>query len=1192
MSRYQWPKPAKRDRVAARMQYNASTNGVLPPDVVEPADPDQLPDLSEAFAPPTLDADMWVPIGPSTVLAGQGGSRPRVAGRVRDLAVSDDGQRAYAAAANGGVWYTGDAGLNWSPLGNWVPTPQTPAIDRPAHVLACGCLLVTFGGAADGSGDDVYVGTGELIPAQDSGIPGDRLGGVGVLHLDKPLPAVIADPFGKHWKREGKNLTGAGIYRMARDPGDANRLVAATSFGLFTRSGAFIEDSDWQKVTTGPFNFEASSGKLTTDLAWVATAPARLWVALMAGDDTALYTSTAGLNGPFQRVDLPHVVSTLPQFPGPRLGIAVAPNDRTIVYALGTGPHLWRIAGVAVTEIQPIPNSMFGSTGDQSGYDLSIAVHPDNRDLVYAGGASVSATSSTAALFRFPIAGQSAGFLAANQATPDQDATFIGAGVHPDVHQIRFAKSGGHVHVWIACDGGIFRSPENGDANSFAARNTGLAVVESGFVASHPESDSFVITGAQDNGILTRIGDTVWQHTLVSMGPRRLLDEGDGGSAVVHPVKRRYFAAQGIFSSWHSNGVLSPPVERSAPITNSEQQEKQNSFFFSTGDVRQVGAGPQVRLAIGTNRVWLADNWDPEAASTAWVTLPNGRQDPRAAGAVNDSQDTIGDKTGKIVACRWVDDNRLLIVMRSENKEGKDSLVRMFKRQADGSWNTKDLSNHHNRCFDFDNGDIPQFKSSFLPPLGAWSDIAVNVAGAEDAVSCYVACTGHLGADRMDTLWWYNGSGDWFPTGLATPVNALPGSNGTKAPAYAVVVDPANSSVVFVGTAIGVWRGEQSFESTNPPTPRWIFRPYSNGLPEAAVQDLSYFFPSADVLHPGPKLLRAAIQSRGVWEVDQGTPAGPLKRTYLRVHPTDARRAAVTTRVIPVQIPLPQWRLHASPDVRIRQAPLDPAEVAPAPPASLPWAGAANDRSMLWVFQTALHHIDPLCRPDGNWSAQFAARLTLYNNNPATGAHEGNRITAARWTDVVRAPHVFADPWDGNSPTEADLLELVVEPLQSTTLIIGPPATPLMARRKLKVDVLVHHRDSRPVAAGDVRVALLRRPLAQLNTEPVIALGADWKDRVALLMSGGVPPPLPDSWEIADPIRTRQPGDSVDARTPRAVTFDVDFTGTPPRTGWLLLAVVHSVPDPVSAASLAGNNVTDLVLNCHQVAGRIFATGQ
>lgn len=217
----------RKDQPHQRLLYNVLTDGVLLAEAVTTAHEDaRLPAAPDVA--PIGDANLWVPIGPSTVMNGQAGSRPRVAGRVRDLRISDDGQRVYAATANGGVWYSGDGGNTWSPLGNWIPTPAAVPIDRAAQALTCGCLLVAFGAAADGSSDDVYVGTGELIPGNQA-LSVNKLGGVGVLHLDKPLPVALADPFGAHWKREAKNLTGAGVYRLARDPANPNTLVAATS---------------------------------------------------------------------------------------------------------------------------------------------------------------------------------------------------------------------------------------------------------------------------------------------------------------------------------------------------------------------------------------------------------------------------------------------------------------------------------------------------------------------------------------------------------------------------------------------------------------------------------------------------------------------------------------------------------------------------------------------------------------------------------------------------------------------------------------------------------------------------------------------------------------------------------------------------------------------------------------------------
>ena len=57
-------------------------------------------------------------------------------------------------------------------------------------------------------------------------------------------------------------------------------------------------------------------------------------------------------------------------------------------------------------------------------------------------------------------------------------------------------------------------------------------------------------------------------------------------------------------------------------------------------------------------------------------------------------------------------------------------------------------------------------------------------------------------------------------------------------------------------------------------------------------------------------------------------------------------------------------------------------------------------------------------------------------------------------------------------------------------------------------------------------------------------------------------PALPAGWAFADPATpVRSPADPVDARLPRAVTFDTDFSTEPVGNRYLLVAVVHSTPD-------------------------------
>ncbi len=771
-------------------------------------------------------------------------------------------------------------------------------------------------------------------------------------------------------------------------------------------------------------------------------------------------------------------------------------------------------------------------------------------------------------------------FRDANQKTPVQDPTYIGNAVHADVHALRFVNAPGGVELWVGCDGGVFRSRRGGDRHTFTPCNGGLAVLECGYVTSHPTNDALVVSGTQDNGKLIRVGDTVWLH----WGP----GGGDGGGVAFHPVKPAYFAAQYTGASWSSNGLLTAPVLRTTGTnrTDSEKFENQFSSFYSGCDVRQVGATPQTRLALGTHRVWLADAWDPDPPApapgarnfTRWVTLDSGN-DPRS------SDDTAKDtfekdtNTGVVIACRFGSDDRLYaLCMRA---------VMVFNRQADGKWKRKVVSFHTKKCTSYKNDDIPQPTSPYLPPLGSWSDLAVYDAtrGADGAF--YVATTGHVKVDdntftdspRMDTLWWYDGSGVWHPTGLRNS------PKGTMAPAYTVVCDPDDRNIVYVGTALGVWRGVLT-----PAGPTWDWGLFANGLPEAAIQDLSFHRNGA------VKILRAALQARGVWEVDLSAAPSPRGRTYLRVHAYDARRTLPTTLDNPTPANVGDTAIyswHASPDVRLRRAPLTAAEAAPLWPGGATWAGATPRPRDLWIFQTALHRQDPLCRPTGQWTRQFQACLEREN------AGEGNTVSSGRWTRVVTQANVFSAPWDGAEPTEADLHELSFERTDiGTTVLIGPPRVSrevppvvVLERARYNVDVLVHHRDSRPVARTGVRVALLSRPIAgDPNTWGALAISAQWRTRVEQFVSGNALPAgwaLPDSWNVADgSTAPRQPLADIDARHPRTVTFEVDFSTAPRPSQWILLAVVSTGADAFTAAATPAATLRDLALSSHHIAVR------
>ena len=1178
MARYSWPGPRdpdSRDRARFRWEALFERLADVPGEILASASAARSALLAALAA--AADENVWLPIGPSVSLEGQAGSAPRVSGRARDLAISDDGQRAYVATANGGVWYSNDAGATWSPLGAGGSTPAGEAAAPGPISLVTSCLCVKFGANPNGSQDIVYVGTGETKP-KDTGLPGDNAAGIGVLKLISSLPDALAHPEINPWQREAKNLSGMGIFRIAMDPTNADTLIAATSAGLFKRQGAFVADAKWPRADEGPFDFDADDDKWCTDVRWEpakGAVPSRLWVALIddtAFSDTGIWVSEGGVGGPYEEVELEDRVRA------GRLGLSVHKNDPSILYVLGKGPHLWRIDGKTARKVRNIPKHLFGDDNDQSAYDLAVEAHPTNPNLVIAGGSTVQADDEwSASLFRLTISGTAAAdnfscnFDQTKQDTPGTDAgTFIGNGVHADVHVMRYTGAPAGAHLWVGCDGGVYRSTQSGDAYTSISRNNGLSVIEPGFVANHPTMDGAVIIGTQDNGALRRIGDTIWTKWI----------SGDGGGVAFHPTLPAFHVGQYTSAQWHANGgKFLKPVWRPGSSKQSKEYEDWYASFYS--DLHVIaGPGNKARIALGTNRLWVSEDWDPVLAAPnvmTWMTLPSGT-DPRLNGGNNTSRDTLKGSFGSIRVVLWagrsghVEDRVIALCRRA--------VVAFNRDTGTGKWSQTVVSRYEEKCGDdeMDDDEIGETTSSVLPPLGSWSDIAIHDPDRGTHGSFYVAATGHATFDddtleeagRMDTLWWFDGTNTWHRTGLRSHPNS------TRAPAFSVVVDPDDADVVYAGSSAGVWKGELSFAGA---VPQWNWQIFSNGLPDAFVQDLA-FFKNGDL-----KLLRAAMQARGVWEVDLSATPGSARLTYLRATPLDTRRRAPTILTDPFSKTVPPADLtwHASPDIMFRPAP--GASAALAKPAALGWTKAAfGDPYDLWVLQTAMHADDPLVRPTGKWTDQFDARVKAYRAAHALPTPATAIVDDALWEDAVVTGKAYANPWDGSEATEADFYELI----QNETVWSNGAQAVSVGSMAYKIDVLVHHRHFQPRPAADVRVLLLRRQIADADGDGgAIAISAAWKTAVVQRLAGATPA-LPDGWAV---VGSASPTAAVSGPMPRAVSFDVDFAPDPPfaiDSRWIFLAVVSATLDTASDAKLAGGTIRDLVLNSHHVAARLI----
>ena len=717
-----------------------------------------------------------------------------------------------------------------------------------------------------------------------------------------------------------------------------------------------------------------------------------------------------------------------------------------------------------------------------------------------------------------------------------------------------------------------------------------------------------MLIGVQDNATQLRIGDSVW---------RRANSGSDGGGVAFDPSGNGRFIGQDSQGFWRDDGDTAiTPSNRGQPSPATAIENNATRFYSNAA---AITAGGVTQLALGTSRVWYSEQWFRTFTDLAAgvfrlqaVTLPTFA-DPRAGNANDAVTDvlepgpvppgTVDTWATGVRALRWACPDRLYVLMPG-------AAHRLDRNPANRNWQRTRILR---RAVAAAPGAPAALAVSgpVIPPEGMLNDLAVHDRTAGPHGSFYVA-TSH----PLEPLWWFDGTGIWSPTGLGL---LPPGGPGVRVPAYSVTVDQAEQGVVYVGTAVGVWRGTLTMLAG---VPVWAWAALANGLPEAAVQDLSVVrYPLAQ--GGQVRLLRAALQSRGAWECQLD--ADLVDVTYLRVHPYDTRRSRPTA--LPDPLPPPQgadreWHLdwadvrarafrdaagrpapspdgtpagsftwHASPDLRVHPAPGSPRFPAPA---SLPWTRRPADKYALWALQTALHTADPLIVPDGRWTAVFARRLRALRR--ANGLSDMAVADNDLWTSAALAAGWWANPWDGAAPSEADLVERIVH--QTTARpAVGPgpevdaptvsAASCAVPACPLAVEVGVHRRALQPLGPGGLTVLLLRTRLD--------ANAANWAGMPALAAAGlgaamaGVPAVggplnfmLPAGWQPADSTtEVRRPSGPVGPAAPVVVSFRTDLPAGPGQ--WLLLAVIAA---GAGTPSLAGASLSGQILGSPHLAAR------
>ena len=758
------------------------------------------------IAPVQPPASNWVPIGPSVVRRGQAAGTPAMAGRTSGLAIAPGGSRIYAASANGGVWRSDDGGVTWRSTMDAFdldPTSLDPTSLDPAPLasdsLACGAIAID-----QDDPDRIYVGTGEgdyVFISADGKVSGSgAYFGVG---------PIRSDDGGRNWIGANQDqeliapgsppLAGAAFYALAVDPTDRERVMAATTNGLYRREPDGGGGFHWARKQPALFTsvVVAGSGAATTFYAaqWggkvLTSIDGNTWV--NAG--TGFPTSDVG-----------------------RIGLAVRPTDPSVVYALIARRSnryilgVWRLDALsgAWTQVTGHPDDLFGTPipggFGQGGYDLVIAVDPNNPSQIYLGGSTRSnglgdADQWAASLYRCTVTITGSGGLSASLST-----TPIGGAVHADVHALAFVPQDSQ-RLYVGCDGGVFFTSSATGAASFEPRNTGLQNLHMEHLGQHPAEDAVLFCGTQDNGTLRFTGEEAWLHCA----------PGDGGFVVVNwrdPYRVLVTYPKGVARRFDDGGSRYRFNDFPLPL---EARRDDCQVFYAP----LVGTPPNPdnpiqaeRVAFATNRVWVSDTF-----GSTWASIPSNTIQDRLG--LNECRTKVG-QGFRIRSLAFAGADRIYAGLMNGR-------VYRYERTAAG-WRA---------AVRIDSlGGPDSLPADFAIPV---TDIAVDRAD-DTGGSIYIA---------------FGGTGDyrhvWHWDGRRWQQRSGPEAGSLDAlqdvQVNAIVVDPADPDHLWVGADIGVWHSLDAGTT---------WEPFSEGLPDAGVFDLQ--------LHAPRRLLRASTHGRGVYE--------------------------------------------------------------------------------------------------------------------------------------------------------------------------------------------------------------------------------------------------------------------------------------------------------------------------------------
>jgi len=742
----------------------------------------------------------WSAIGPAPIPNGQTEpadangislTQAPVSGRLTAVAIDPaDPNTVYAGAAQGGVYQSRDGGLTWT------------ALTDSAMTLAVGSLKLD---PTDGTGNTLLVGSGE------ANFSGDSFAGLGVYKLTglKSGNPVLSGPFGS------AQFAKRSIPGLAIDPNNGNNVYVGSATGIQGIGGVAFAGAPPRGL------FQSTDGGQTYTKLTIPGLPADFRVTSIVyepGSSNNLFFDVAdaaaqGIGGVYFTTNASAASPTFTKilatnvadFAPVKLAIDKVGTTVTVVEVTGETADKKGNQGKAYkasygsNKKTPVFNEMPAARGFADGqgfYNLDVAIDPTNASNIYVVG-TLGGT--------FLISRNGGGSFRASQNTLHVDSHFVGVAMsNPSV-------------IYTGNDGGVWRS---GDAGGhWISRNVPtFSATQFESIALHPIDANFGIGGTQDNGTNFFMPNRTWTRVDFGDGGYTEIDQNATGTENV-TMYHTYFNQTGNLigfaritktscateGQWSFRGAYTPPIDPTVHCDGSQDVFNGISLSDPVNFYAPMALGPgdPNTVYFGTNKLYRSDN--------------RGDTMPVVSQAFPSIVSAIG-------VSKANDNIRIVGLNNGQPTSPTTNTQQVFATITGG-----------NPLTDVTAAGMPN------------RYISRTVIDPNNANTAYVTFNGNGSGVAGKHVWKTTNLNN---TGTGTVTwTAIDGTGIPDVSVNAFVVDPANSTHLYVGTDRGV------FNSTDSGT-TWNL--YGTGLPDVAVFDLAI---SSD------GHLRAATHGRGWFEI-------------------------------------------------------------------------------------------------------------------------------------------------------------------------------------------------------------------------------------------------------------------------------------------------------------------------------------